>query len=359
MKRSLKGLLGVAAAAIALAPMSASAQIPDPLPSESITDIAVGAAPEFSTLVTALQAAGLADTFDDCAAGPFTVFAPTNAAFEALPAGVLDAALADPEGLLTRILQYHVVPGILDATQVVAADSLTTLLGATVAVDGTTLNGSTNITAPDLAFGCNGVIHQIDQVLIPPSITDLAVATPELSTLVTALGAAGLDTVLDDCTADGVTVFAPTNAAFEALPAGTLEAALADPTGLLTTVLTYHVVPGVLDAEAVTAATSLTTLQGEAITVSGTTLNGSIGIAATDIFGCNGVVHLIDGVLLPPSLTEPAPTTTAPPTTAAPQPTVPGDGLPATGNETTVLAIVAAVLLLGGIALMGVRRRSA
>jgi LPXTG-motif cell wall-anchored protein len=356
MKYPLKTVLGAAAVtslALVAAPMSAAAQVPDPLPDESIAEVAVAA--ELDTLVAAVTAAGLADGLGDCGADPFTVFAPTEAAFAAVPEDLLTAALGDPDGLLTTILTYHVVPGIQDAATVTAATSLTTAQGADIAVEGTVLNGSVNIVGTD-NFACNGVVHLIDAVLLPPlpSIAELAVSS-ELDTLVEAVTAAGLADSLSDCAADPVTVFAPTDAAFAALPADTLAAALADPDGLLTTVLTYHVVPGLVGAAEVTAATSLTTAQGEAIAVNGAVLNGSVNIVATDNWACNGVVHVIDGVLLPPSLAPAAPTTTP---TTAPLATTPAGDLPATGSENTVMALVAGLLVLGGIAMLGLRRRS-
>ncbi|MEX2625554.1 MAG: fasciclin domain-containing protein, partial [Ilumatobacteraceae bacterium] len=109
---------GAAAAALVVAPMPASAQDGE----QSIADIATSS-DDFSTLVAAADAAGLVGTLADCEGDPITVFAPTNAAFEALPEGVLDAALADPEGLLTTVLTYHVVPGTVLAEDVVGLSS--------------------------------------------------------------------------------------------------------------------------------------------------------------------------------------------------------------------------------------------
>ncbi len=342
MKRRLTAVAGLAAISTMLLPMSASADIPVPLPDESIAEIAVAA--DLDTLVAAVTAAGLAEGLGDCTAAPVTVFAPTEAAFAAVPEDLLTAALGDPDGLLTTILTYHVVPGIQEASVVTAATSLTTAQGSAITVAGTVLNGSVNIVGTD-NFACNGVVHLIDAVLVPslPSIAEIAVAG-DFDTLVTAVTAAGLADSLADCTADPVTVFAPTDAAFAALPAATLEAALADPSGLLTTVLTYHVVPGIVGAAEVTSSTSLTTAQGESIAVNGTVLNGSVNIVSTDNFGCNGVVHAIDAVLLPASL-APAPTTTVPVTE-----------LPETGTETTVMLIVAGLLVLGGFSLLRLRR---
>jgi uncharacterized surface protein with fasciclin (FAS1) repeats len=132
------------------------------------TDIVETAKTEgsFSTLVTALEAADLVDTLKG--AGPFTVFAPTDAAFAALPSGVLDALLAN-QTALTEVLTYHVVSGKLMATDVVALISVTTLQGDDLLIDtsdGVKIGGAT-ITQTDIDCS-NGVIHVIDTVLIPP-----------------------------------------------------------------------------------------------------------------------------------------------------------------------------------------------
>lgn len=163
MKRTLKGLVaGLAASALLVAaPMSASAQDGE----ESIAAIASGEA-TLSTVVTALGLAGLDEPLADCSYGPVTVFAPVDSAFGALPAETLGAALADPSGLLTQILLYHVVPGSLDAAAVVSSTSLTTAQGGTISVNGAVLNGDINIIATDIT-ACNGIVHLIDGVLIP------------------------------------------------------------------------------------------------------------------------------------------------------------------------------------------------
>jgi LPXTG-motif cell wall-anchored protein len=343
---SIAVAIGLTAAAV---PATANAQVPDPLPDESIAEVAQTAG--FTTLLEAATAAGLAGALADCSAGPFTVFAPTDEAFAAVDADLLAAALGDPDGLLLDVLNYHVVPGIVPASEVTAATSLTTAQGSDIAVAGTVLNGSVNITDTD-NFACNGVVHVIDAVLVPelPSIATVA-TDGGFSTLVAALDAAGLVPTFADCAEGPFTVFAPTNEAFAAALAAlgiTAEQLLAD-TATLTTVLQYHVVPGIVGAAEVTTSTSLTTLQGEDISVAGTVLNGSVNITGTNNWACNGVVHVVDAVLLPPSL-APAPTTTLPtPTTLSPD-------LPATGGETT-LALVAVVFLLIGGGLLVARRR--
>lgn len=134
---------------------------------QTIVEIAAGN-PDFSTLVAAVQAAGLADTLGS--EGPFTVFAPTNAAFEKLPAGTVDSLLL-PENReqLVAVLTYHVVAGKVESGDVVELDSATTVNGqdVTVSVDGETvmINDAT-VTAVDIQAS-NGVIHVIDTVILP------------------------------------------------------------------------------------------------------------------------------------------------------------------------------------------------
>jgi transforming growth factor-beta-induced protein len=272
-----------------------------------IVEIA-GSDERFSTLVTALGVAELVETLQG--EGPFTVFAPTDEAFAKLPEGTLEALVADPDAL-REILLYHVVPGDLRATDVLAATTLTTAQGDVITVDAesVTLNGNTGLVQTDIV-AANGVIHAIDMVLLPPepeptTIVDIAVSDERFSTLVTALGVAELVETLQG---EGpFTVFAPTNEAFAKLPEGTLDALLHD-ADALREILLYHVVPGDLRAADVLAATELTTAQGDVITVDAesVTLNGNTGLVQTDIVADNGVIHAIDMVLLPP---EPEPTT--------------------------------------------------
>ena len=359
MKKSFAlTIAGAVALAVTAAPSAVSAQVPDPLPEDSIAQVA-DAAGSFSTLLTAATEAGLAGTLADCDAGPFTVFAPTDAAFAALDEELLAAALGDPDGLLTDILSYHIVPGYLQSGAVLAETELATLLdGASLAIDAdaVTVNGVAIAGVDNLA--CNGVVHVIGEVLIPdlPSIATVA-TDGGFNTLVAALDAVSLVPTFADCAAGPFTVFAPTDAAFAAaLEALGLTAAqlLAD-TATLTTVLQYHVVPGIVGAAEVLESTSLTTLQGENITVAGAVLNDGANITGTDNWACNGVVHVIDAVLLPPSLTEATPTTTVAPTTPT---TTPATELPATGTENVVMVSIASILVLAGAALVATRRRA-
>ncbi len=132
---------------------------------KDIVDTAIDAG-NFTTLVAAVQAAGLVETLKG--EGPFTVFAPTDEAFAALPEGTVEGLLADPEAL-AKILTYHVVPGTVMAADLTDGMTATTVEGqdVTFAVgDSVTVNGAT-VTTPDIA-ATNGVIHVIDTVIMPP-----------------------------------------------------------------------------------------------------------------------------------------------------------------------------------------------
>ena len=290
---------------------------------ESIAAIA-SANENFSTLVTALSEAKLVETLSG--EGSFTVFAPTNDAFAALPEGTLESLLADPEGALKDILLYHVVGSKVDAAAVVELTEAETLNGAKVTievVDGKViLNGSAEVTTTDLMAN-NGIIHVIDAVILPPTepaaseeppktkepaqtIAAIASADENFSTLVTALSEAKL---VETLSGEGsFTVFAPTNDAFAALPEGTLESLLADPEGALKDILLYHVVGSKVDAAAVVELTEAETLNGAKVTIEvvdgKVILNGSAEVTSTDIMANNGIIHVIDAVILPPE--EPA-----------------------------------------------------
>ncbi len=322
MKRSifLTGALVVAVLLAACAPQTVVTPPPTatplptntPAPEEPVKDIVDTAisAGDFGTLVQAVQAAGLEDALRG--EGPFTVFAPTDAAFAALPDGTLESLLADPTGELQQILLYHVLNGQVMAADVADGLVASTLQGTDVnfAIDGSkvTINDA-SIVLTDIEAS-NGVIHVIDTVILPPSqdaaalmdIVDTAISAGDFGTLVQAVQAAGLEEALRG--AGPFTVFAPTNAAFAMLPAGTLESLLADPMGQLQQILLYHVIPGEVLAEDVSDGLVATTLQGAdvnfAVEGSKVTINDA-NITATDIRAANGVIHLIDRVILPPA----------------------------------------------------------
>jgi len=280
---------------------------------KDIVDTAV-ADGRFTTLVTAVTAAGLVDTLKG--AGPFTVFAPTDEAFAKLPAGTVENLLK-PENLetLKNVLLYHVVAGNVMAADVVTLDGKTadTVAGSAVNIsvkDGNVfLNETVQVIITDIVTS-NGVIHVIDAVLLPPAevsdIVDTAVADGRFTTLVAAVTAAGL---VDTLKGEGpFTVFAPTDEAFAKLPAGTVENLL-KPENLetLKNVLLYHVVAGnVMAADVVTLdGKTADTVAGSAVNISvkdgNVFLNETVQVIITDIVTSNGVIHVIDAVLLPPA----------------------------------------------------------
>ncbi len=293
--------------ALALAVGACSSEAPTPIAAgdPNIVDVAV-ASGDFSTLVSALQAAGLVSTLQGD--GPFTVFAPSDDAFASLPDGALDALLADPE-LLTRVLLYHVVPGRVLASEVVGLSSATTVNGADVTITaggGTVMIDDATVIATDIE-ATNGVIHVIDDVLFPEVVFDVIQTAQDaggFGTLLAALGAAGLTDFLGG---DGpFTVFAPTDDAFAALPAHTIEALLAD-TDRLTDILTYHVVAGAVTSDVVVTLPSAETLNGASVEITvegGSVMVDGASVTVVDIEATNGIIHVIDAVLLP----EPLPT---------------------------------------------------
>jgi len=272
---------------------------------ETIVDIA-SSDDSYSTLVQALEKADLASTLKGD--GPFTVFAPTNEAFENLlddlGVGSLDDLSADQ---LEPILLYHVVSGKVMSSDLSNGyvptlspgtdDTKASLLINTD--DGVMLNGSSAVTAADIEAD-NGVIHEIDKVLMPPNVVDMAINNGDFSTLVNAVVKAELAETLSG---EGpFTVFAPTNAAFEELLSDLGASSLDDLTkDDLIPILKYHVVSGnVLSSDL--SSGRVTTLNGNDIAVdvsSSVMINGKSSVTAADIQGTNGVIHVIDKVLLP------------------------------------------------------------
>ena len=278
--------------------------LPAPPPSNTVVDIIVNSEAH-TTLETAVIAAGLAGTLSGD--GPFTVFAPTDAAFANVPAETLDAVLADP-ALLTAILTYHVVGSTALSTDLMDGMAVTTLNGADVTVtinmDGVFINDA-QVTVADIVAD-NGVVHVIDAVLLPPpppsnTVVDIIVNSENHNTLETAVIAAGL---VETLSGDGpFTVFAPTDDAFAGLPEGTLDAVLAD-IDLLTAILTYHVAGTTALSTDLMDGMAVTTLNGADVTVTintdGVFINDA-QVTVADIIADNGVVHVIDAVLLPPA----------------------------------------------------------
>jgi len=266
---------------------------------QNIVELA-SATPDLSTLVTAIGAANLGATLSG--AGPFTVFAPVNSAFAAVPADVLQRLLETGNvAILSKVLRYHVVPGRILAANLTEGQTVTTVEGTTLRITlagGARVNNA-RITATDIQ-ATNGVVHLIDGVLTE-SLDIVDVATIRgFSALVNAAATAGIvEALRGNGAGQGITVFAPTNAAFTAL--GTLPA---NPT--LTSVLTAHVINGRALSTGLTNDQTVASLQGGDLTIQTGPLRvrgggntGPLNITATDIVAKNGVIHVIDGIILP------------------------------------------------------------
>jgi transforming growth factor-beta-induced protein len=262
------------------------------------------AAGQFTTLASLLTKAGLADTLST--SGPFTVFAPTDAAFAKVPKATLDALAENPDQLKS-VLLYHVVPGRVTAADVVKLNSAKTLEGRSVAikvVDGSVHVDQAKVTTPDV-MASNGVIHVIDTVLVPKAakpaknLVRTAVAAGQFKTLAALLTKAGLAGALQG--KGPFTVFAPTDAAFAKVPKATL-AALGKNKAKLRAVLLYHVVKGKVTAAQVVKLRSAKTLNGKTVAIrvsGGKVFVGGAAVTKADVTASNGVIHVINKVLIP------------------------------------------------------------
>ena len=264
---------------------------------------------EHEILQTALEAAELNVTLDN--QGTFTLFAPTDAAFDSLPEGTVAGLLEDIPAL-TEILLHHVVAGTAMSSELIDGDIIETLNGTdiTVTVDGMTyMIDMATVTQPNIEAS-NGVVHVIDMVLIPaeepelPSIMEIVTESEAHSTLEAAIIAAGLNETLD--TGGPFTLFAPSDDAFGALPEGTVDDLLAA-LPQLTEVLLHHVVAGTAMAEDLNDGDVLTTLNNDNVTVSFDGMTYMIDMATVtqpNIEASNGIVHVIDMVLIPETNNE-------------------------------------------------------
>ena len=290
---------------------------------KDIVDNALSAS-NVTTVVAAVKAAGLVDTLKS--AGPFTVFAPTNSAFAALPAGtVASLLLPENKATLTDILTYHVVAGRYTSNDLTDGLVLKTVEGKTLKftkVNGhLMINGKAMIETANV-ISSNGVTHVINSVLMPgdaqyagvgvevggalmvanKDIVDNALSASNVTTVVAAVKAAGLVDTLKS--AGPFTVFAPTNSAFAALPAGTVASLLLpENKAKLAGILTYHVVAGAYTINDLYDGQSLKTVQGQSLAVSKkngvVTINGAAMIETPNVISSNGVTHVINSVLLP------------------------------------------------------------
>lgn len=282
---------------------------------ETITGLAVKS-PNLSILVQALTRANLATTLQG--SGSFTVFAPTDAAFTAfLQANNFANINQVPQDVLTRILLNHVVSGNFRAANLQTGYIKTLATSATSGsntmsmfvntASGVRLNGVASVTTPDVV-ATNGVIHIVDAVINLPTIVTHATANPNFTSLVGALTGQGQPNFVEILSGTGpFTVFAPTNAAFTSLntelaPGGIASVSAAN----LTRVLRYHVVSGNVLAASLMAGNVATLETPQSFTVSLTggakitdVRNRVANVTATDVQCSNGVIHVLDKVLLP------------------------------------------------------------
>jgi transforming growth factor-beta-induced protein len=293
-----KSIVSLACAVVASMGSMAFAQ-------KNIVDTAVEAG-SFKTLAAALGAADLVGAVSG--PGPFTVFAPTDEAFKKLPAGTVETLLKpENKAKLQAILKYHVVSGKVMASDVVKVNGAVSLNGQRIDVKvagGKVTVDAANVVKTDIAC-TNGVIHVIDSVILPAtdSIPAVADKAGTFKTLLAAVKAAGL---VETLSGEGpFTVFAPTDEAFKKIPQATLTDLLKpENKDKLASILKYHVVAGRVYSEAVVAAKSAATVQGASVKISANDKGAFVNdakIIATDIDASNGVIHVIDSVIMPPA----------------------------------------------------------
>ena len=274
-------------------------------------------ADQSNSLGSVANAAGLTTLLDLVAAAGLelpqgervTILAPTNDAFAALPAEKVKF-LTSSEGrsLLRTVLSHHITTTARSSANILDSRGLDMLSGQRITVSPGTLQvGGASLLAADVPFD-RGVVHVIDSVLIPETRTveQIVAEDPRLSTLAAALGAGGLTGQLGPRNDGPWTLFAPTNDAFAALPDGTLETLLQpDQRMALANILAYHVIPARIQQRELLSSGSLRPLNSASLDVGivdgGLALNRSTRIVTADIQASNGVIHLIDSVLLPPA----------------------------------------------------------
>ncbi|MBX3464982.1 MAG: fasciclin domain-containing protein [Planctomycetes bacterium] len=260
---------------------------------------------QFQTLLAACKAAGLADALGG--KGPFTVFAPTDAAFDKLGKDTI-ADLLKPENKakLAAILSYHVVAADCPAAKVVAAKTLQPLQGPAlevVAADGKVTVGGATVVTTDVAAS-NGVIHVIDRVMLPPATPNLVEVAKKAGSFQTLLQAAVAAGLADTLAKDGpFTVFAPTDAAFDKLGKDAVANLLKpENKAKLAGILKHHVVAGAVKADQAVKLKEAKTIGGTtlALQYDGKTLTvGGAKVVTTDVVAGNGVIHVVDAVIVP------------------------------------------------------------
>lgn len=302
MKRALASLI-LASLLMTTLPLNAAADETDDIPTNA------AATGVHDSLVAALTHADLVETLQGN--GPFTVFAPTDAAFAAAGIDLADFDTDEENATLSDILLYHVYSGSVAAADV--TDGLTVAMvngdDATfaVAADGTVSVGGATVTTADVQAS-NGIIHVIDAVLTPPAdaptldIPATAQSTGVHTALVAALTQANLVGALQ---ADGpFTVFAPTDEAFTAAGIDLSTFDTPEENATLADILTYHVYSGAVPASAVTDGLAVNMLNGDkatfAVSTDGVVSVGGATVTTADVQTTNGIIHVIDKVLLPP-----------------------------------------------------------
>jgi transforming growth factor-beta-induced protein len=271
-----------------------------------------------SMLTTAVMKANLSDALNGT--GPFTVFAPSDSAFAAANQAELNRLMSTNDTTnLTKLLTYHVVPYLVVAgngtnsslLRSVEGDNLVMIVNAS----GTFINDAKVITSDIICT--NGVIHIIDKVLTPPkTIARTLTENGNFTKLVSAVNAVNLTAMLNS--SSPFTVFAPTDAAFNALDQTVLNKLVASDKANLTKLLTYHMVPGTLASFQLKNGT-VTTAEGEQlnVTVNGSNITvGNVTLVTKEIICTNGVIHVIDKVLVPPSMNLTAVAASTTPTTS-------------------------------------------
>jgi len=259
--------------------------------------------PDESTLVSLVTQAGLAGPLST---GTYTIFAPTDDAFAAVPKATLDSLGANNTAL-GDLLKYHVISGSVSKSDVTNELTVSTLAGDKLRLNIYTHNNVVTVEGVPITdfdkMSDNGVIHTLSGVLTPPSgnIVDNVINNPDFSTLLAAVTAAGLS---DDLKADHLTVLAPTNEAFAKLPSADLQKLLDHP-DRLKDVLTYHVIDhtlysaGLYNRELPHSEDSHHDRLLVSVRSSGVTINGQAHVTTADVSATNGVIHVIDHVLIP------------------------------------------------------------
>ncbi|HUT11109.1 MAG TPA: fasciclin domain-containing protein [Thermoguttaceae bacterium] len=293
-KKWLRGLWCVLIPALALGMFLTSAQA-----EQDIVGTAKSAG-NCQTLCKALEAAKLIETLQG--EGPFTVFAPTDEAFERLPQGALTALLAD-QPKLRGVLLLHVVPGKIMAADVAKQPWIETVEGKRIPIRATeegVMIGRARVTKTDIPC-TNGVIHIIDAVLTP-ELQDIVDTAKEAGTFQTLCKAVREADLVETLRGEGpFTVFAPTDEAFAKLPPKELEALIGDKTKLRG-VLLHHVVPGKHLAAEVAKLKSVEAADGTSLSITasdGEVMIDQAHVTKPDIEAGNGVIHVIDTVLMP------------------------------------------------------------